>query len=231
LEKKWIQFIRSKYDIPEATTDDEICKLETSLGNLPHVFDPIRVANWIELLELRKIFFPGKPQLGVFTSGYDNSWQGCSERLFLEGYYGPSCIWSRAALELLLQEICLSDKKVDREFKDQIRRPGRNPSIEKCVRKLGDSLSKSDTIACRTIAKNGDAVVHHRLDIITKGKSIEDILRGWGVAEKNINKPGIKANERLLLMGHRLSKERGMAKSSLEQLYGILSRHSPRETI
>ena len=39
---------------------------------------------------------------------------------------------------------------------------------------------------CDTIANNGDYVVHHRLDKITRGKTVEDYLREWGVSEEDI---------------------------------------------
>ena len=224
MEKKWIEHIRCHYEIPASMTDEDIGQIEDSLKDLPQYSAPIRVANFIELTELRKSFFPTKPLLGIFPTGFDTRWQGLCERLFLEGYYGPCCIWVRATVELMLQELCLLNPNVDREFKERIRGPGQNPGIGSCLSKLGGALSEEDQRCCQAIANRGDWVVHHRLDEIMGGRTLKGLLRGWGVAEKNLDAPGFKDSERQIMQANRINQERTMAKESMEQLYGFLSR-------
>jgi hypothetical protein len=231
MKREWIDFIRKGFGIPTSITDDEINEFENRLKSLPHTSEEIRVANLIDLVQLRKRYFADMPQLGIFPSGFDLLWQGCCERMFLEGQYGPCCVWARATLQLVLHEMCLFDKYVKPEFKGQIRHSDRTPGIGECTKALGSAWTSEDEMARKTIEDNGDAVVHHNLDQIAGRKKLEEILRGWGVADENLDAPGFKANERLLLMAYRPEREREMAKSSLEALYGFLSMHKLGQTV
>lgn len=227
MEREWIDFIRREFGIPTSITDDEINEFENRLKYLPQTSDPIRAANFIDLVQLRKRYFPDMPQLGRFPSGFDLMWYGCCERMFLEGQYGPCCVWARATLQLVLHEMCLFNKNVKPDFKEQIRHSDLTPGIGGCARALGSAWTSEDESARKIIENNGDAVVHHNLDQIASRKKLEEILSGWGVADENLNAPGFKANERQLLMAYRPKREREMAKHSLEALYGFLSRHKP----
>lgn len=228
MEKEWIAIARVACKLPETVTDEEFNLREAELRKSPHTIDSIRVANFIELRTLKQSSIPECPQMGLFPSGYDLLWQGRCERMFIEGFYGPCCVWARATVELLLQEMCLLDPGASVRFRGWVRRhKGKNPGIDECMGWIVESFSSDDCRACATIKDNGDWVAHNRIDKISGDESLEDVLRGWGVSEEHLNRPGFKTQERLLRIANRHDKERGLALSSMKALYSFLSRRTP----
>lgn len=230
MEEKYIQFIREYFDVPADTTDEDIGRLDVFLKETPWLRRPdfMQVGNLVELRSLRKICYPAKPEPFIPPYGENLFWLFCCESLFVEGHYGPCCIWARATIEFELQELCLLDPEVPEEFKAKIRNPEKRgtPGIDACLNKLGDSLCSEGHNACDVIKNNGDYVVHHRLDKIMGVQSPEDLLREWGVSEKNINAPGFK-DKRPLMKAARYNRERIRAKESMKSLYEFDSRRSP----
>lgn len=91
-------------------------------------------------------------------------------------------------MEHILQIDYLADPFVTIELKSKIFTPKKqNPWLKEMKKELRAARSKGsnrwsdeEERICDTVANNGDYVVHHRLDKITRGKTVEDYLREWG---------------------------------------------------
>ena len=227
MEKEWLEIIRRLYPVVAGMTEDEIGQLEDRIKNLPGTPNPIRVSNYAELLHLRKSIMPGIEQIGMFPAGYDLYWQGRCELLFIEQHYGACCVWARATVEMLLQEMCLSDPDTRGKFEKWAQKHnGRNPGLMDCARILRQKLEEADQRGCRILADYGDWQVHHRLDKISDEMTLEDILRKMGVSEENLRKPGFNDSRQFVMKSYRLVKGREMALTSMKELYGFLSRRA-----
>jgi hypothetical protein len=118
---------------------------------------------------------------------------------------------------------------VPNEFKGEIFRCGQNPGIEPCLKKLreSESISCEACTDCRTIAQNGDNVVHHRLSEILRGRGMRRLLRELGVKEKDLGREGFRKHDEtrddMIRKALRPSYEREMAKESMRLLYRFVS--------
>jgi hypothetical protein len=231
MEKKEIELLRENCEIARGMKDEEIDKLDAYLKETPCLRRPdfLQVANLIELKDLRKSCYPAMPEPFAHPYGENLFWLFCCESLFVEGHYGPCCIWARAVVEFELQEFCLLDAIVPEGFKTQIRNRGkhRTPGLDECLEKLklGNSLRPEDHKACAAVKDNGDYVVHHRLDRIM-GQIPEDIFRQRGVPESEVNSLGLE-DRRVLMKILRYDRERIRAKESMKNLYEFELRRPP----
>jgi hypothetical protein len=229
-----IKIVRRLFKLTEGMSDQEILGYEKTLDDMPRTGSITRVGNFIEKLELRKKWMVGNWDPSLPYTDTEHAWLRVCEELFIEGDYGPCCVWARATMEHILQEDCLANPNVPEAFKKRIRGPSDkdpNPNLGELKEKLsaGGALTNADSEAIRVLAKNGKGSAHHRWDIITADRSIEDHLRDFGVDEENIHLPAFKESEGVLIKEIRFRGERRMAVESLRELYRIFSsRRQPR---
>jgi len=224
MKKELIEFLRVQRRIPDSLTDDDLERLVTYLNNMPRLPDEFRVAYLIELKALRKTHWPTKPEPFMMRSAGDFLWLLRCELFFVEGLSGPCCIWARAIVEYELQEMCISSPQLREEFENEKKRlKGKNPGIDWCLNQLRDSLFPGADICCETIAKNGDFVVHHRLDGMKCDQRVQELLREFNLTDKIAKVPGFDI-ERALLKAVRPEREEIMARESMESLYEFESR-------
>lgn len=228
MDVEGLKRIRKHFDIPDNLTDDEIRGLESFLRDTPylHLAVPEQVANLVELGELRRAYYPAKPEPFTDPYGQNIFWLYCCELLFVAGHYGPCCAWARATVEYVLYELCECDSRVSPEIKDVIRSCGPNPGIDCCLkelRKVG-AITCDDCAICKTIADNGGYVLHHRLDMILKQKGTKRLLIEMGVEKKNLSKKGFEEHEDLIRKASRPTYGRKLAKESMKLLYRFMSR-------
>ena len=231
MEKEEIKRIRDHCKIARDMKDEEINRLDAYLRDTKYLRrdSEIQVANLIELRNLRHTHFKSKPEPFSDPYGQNVFWLFCCESLFVEGHYGPCCAWARATVEYILYELCQFDPRVPNEFKEEIFQCGENPGIDSCLRKLREvgSISCEACTDCRTIAQNGDCVVHHRLGEILRGRGMRRLLRELGVKEKDLGKEGFKKHDKtrddVIRKALRPGYERDMAKESMRLLYRFVS--------
>jgi hypothetical protein len=227
MDEEGLKRIRKYFDIPDNLADDDIHRLESFLRDTPylHLATPEQVGNLVELRELRKAHYPARPEPFSDPYGQNIFWLFCCELLFVEGHYGPCCAWARATVEYVLYELCEFDSRVSPYIKDFIHSCGPNPGIDRCLkelRKVG-AISCDDCATCKTIAENGDYVVHHRLDMILKQRGTKRLLIEMGVKKKDLSKKGFKEHEDMIRKALRPTYERKLAKESVELLYRFMS--------
>ena len=224
MRKELIEFLRVQRRIPNELTDDDLERLVTYLNDLPRLPDEFRIANLIELKELRKAHWPMKPEPFLMRSAGDFLWLWRCELFFVEGLSGPCCIWARAIVEYELQEMCISNPQLRKEFENErTRKKGKNPGIDWCMNHLRDSLFPGADTCCATIANNGDFVVHHRLDGMKCDQSVQDMLIKFNLTKKIVNVPGFDI-KRALLKAARPEREEIMARESMKNLYEFESK-------
>lgn len=214
LLRKWDKEFSNK-------TDEELEAAEKELNNLPGVSEAVRVRNYMRLKELRANVFPEYSNK-ILLRGTERhfQWLYTCEWLFINGKYGPCCVWARATLEFWLQELCLSLNEIDEKIKKQIKGPGLNPSITELVgelKKIG-IMSKEFYNHCDEIKKNGNVVVHIRLDELVSKDEIQTELGEWPeVCEKLCSDelfPQIQ-------IGFMTKAWHNRARSSMEHLYAV----------
>jgi len=183
--------IRREYEIPQTVTDEEIAKAAEKIKELDKKRHEMRVGNyltWAGISERyrakRAIAENASP--GRAPAGFADRYLTEASELFIEGFYGPTLTWARAALERLLQEQCMRFP----DLKGQIEAEMRNPSIKEMIKALSqaDSWDAQTHSAVDTIETNGDWAVHHRLDQYAKGKKFGDYKLGIMEVKTTIDK-------------------------------------------
>ncbi len=223
MDKNDIKLIRVMFGLPESVTEADIEDVEIYLEECGTLGTPdmIRAANFMSLEEVRRVVLPQKPKPGMILGDDDILWLCRCERFFVDGLYGPCCLWARATLEYDLQEECLSSQRVSQKFKNRILDPkARNPSIDDYLQQLGITVSSPTFDACMLVKNNGNWVTHHRIDKLTGGDSLEITLRETGLSEEFI-KSLMRSGERELKKDLRPNFERDRAIESMESLYLI----------
>jgi hypothetical protein len=228
MEKEEIKLLRDNCEIARGMKDEEIDKLDAYLKETPYLRRPnfIRIENLIELKRLRRLHYPAQPEPFDPRNPMDVFWLFCCESLFVDGHYGPCCVWARATIENRLYELCLLDKKSRAEFiveKDRLK--GKNPGIEWCLSKLGYPKDGEVYGLCMEIKNNGNYVVHHRLELLMSGQSIEEGCRKLGFSEKAIGV--VLQDEDLFKKANRYNWERDKAIESMSKLYEFESKRPP----
>ena len=231
MERETIAFIRNTFTIPDEMTDEEIEASEKRVDELLNERKVVCIGNLIELDSIKKEHLGIDLGHKMLLEGLDFFFLDTCERLFIEGYYGPCVIWQRALIEYCLQIDCLSSKDVSQEIKNRINDKGKNPKIDDLKRTLMDAglFSGEDEKALQLIVPNGDAVVHHRYDLIPGGKKIGDYpiaIASVKPTYQGIVTEGIDARKTVEV--NRMNEERRMAKESFIALYGYLRRKEER---
>ena len=216
-----IKLMRILFELPESVTEADVEDIETYLEECATLSTPgmIRTANFIFLEMIRSPLLPGKPKPGMSFNDDDILWLCRCERFFVDGLYGPCCLWARATLEYDLQENCLSSSRVPQKFKDRILDPkAKNPSIDECLQQLGLSASSSVYDACMLIKNNGNWVTHHRIDMLTGGDSLEILFKEIGLSKEFIESL-LRCGEREVKKSLRPGFERDRSIESMKCLY------------
>jgi hypothetical protein len=89
---------------------------------------------------------------------------------------------------------------------------------------LEHRLTKDDKCSISIIQNNGDAVTHHRYEMLSKNKTFEDYQMGIVKVRKSISE-GLKVekpDERKTHEFNRGNDERDRAKESLKEIYSLI---------
>jgi len=206
-------------------TDEELEAAEKELNNLARLSESVRVGNYMTLKKLRADVLPEKPNVLSFCNlGRVFQWLNACEWLFINGEYGPCCVWARATLEFWLQELCLSLNEVDDDIKERIKNEKRNPSISELIGKLKEIgiMSNEFYEHCEVIKENGDVVVHTRLDKLASKDKIKTKFEEWKASKKVYEKIS-REDETLRWVQRGIMSEfwHDRARRSMERLYAV----------
>jgi len=221
MDEDEIKVMRALFELPDSVTEADIEDVETYLEEYGTLSTPgmIRVANFLSLEVVRRDVLPRRPKPGMIFDEDDILWLCRCERFFVDGLYGPCCLWARATLEYDLQEACLSSSRVPQQFKDRILEPkAKNPRIDECLQQLGVPVSSPVFDACILIRNNGNWVTHHRIDMLAGDESLETLFKEIGLSEEFIESH-LRSGEREVKKSLRPGFERDRSIESMKCLY------------
>jgi len=219
-----VAWIRENFRISQDYSDDIIRKVAEKIERSKQKELKKVVGNRIELNTINRSIL--KENMFLPNEGETWLWERAGD-LFVDGYFGPCCIWARAALEYMMQKECLRDPNVCVNLKRRIEQPKRNPGLDIMFDELvlAGSWTDADRKPFVTVKNNGDYSAYHRLDKIMS-KGAED--REFKFVRAQIGADGLETkgiDVRTTFEFWRGVEERGMAEKSLRALLQLLVRH------
>lgn len=214
----------------DPVTGREFEEILTKINSLPRIPDEFRAGNFLDLRRLLADVWPSRPEPLTIRSAWDLYWLFRCELLFVEGLYGPCCIWARATVEYELQELVLTSEKTSEGLKNRILRNGYNPKFDDYLKELGPALSAEAHKGASVVKENGDFIVHHRLDKIV-GTDATEWLKYWGVPPTSSDAQGELLENRFYGKVFRFNHEEELALESMKSLYIFEAHSRPKDGV